>query len=950
MTKAWTINLRPRAKTPPRGERDIPLPSQESPPLPFLFRAGSSSTSENEFSFRTPLISVSPTPGPDQREYALSTVPSPRAVARSGDHTEDQLCDAAAQLGVNSNGGLSDFQDLSSALNESRLAQTPRTARPSLTPLPDQRDRSRGSTHRRSSSGLKRYNVADEEPPKDAFNSAEFQSALCLAKALAGELADVLSSSPLHREEESKMHELHRKAVALANFKPTSTRVVGFVGGAGAGKSSVLNSLLDEVDLVKSGSAGEACTCAATEFHYHESDTLSIQLQLFDEDELLKQQMQLLRSYRHFHLADLSEAEQDNFGELARLAGDTFSSLFQSQIPSQNTLLNEDEDCLKSIFRRLITELRPSISHTVMTGLTKEACSEKLRELTSAPASTGEPATRAAAWPYIENIKVFLNAQILKKGLILVDLPGLRDINSARRNITELYIRKCNEIFAVCPAARATDDETVQEIFRMAEHLENISIICTNSEAINAKECKKDWPGERADTINENLTAIDEHLYTIEELEEELESFIEEEHPLHENTRILSELNANILKAKKSEEACQFELQSFLIKCRNDDLVKGLRRKYRTDPSLADTNVFCVSNTLYQKKRQAKIEIAQAYINLSGIIDLRRHCVSIVSANQHREASGFMKTDIPKLLAAIDLWVQSGEDTWDGELRAAVKTALDDVEARLESALDRQAPFRNISQVLCQIFEAEVYETTYSAFCRQYGNYTTNAVGHHDWNGEANGQMARHMKSPWQTLVSRAQAEEARITEFHTSSTNYVAGKLENHTISSLAAMAPLRHALYLEQDLLLDAVQNAFESVSLQLRQLRTDAFSSLRTSYIGLAMESSYDACNHESGTGSHGRRKAIITGAFGNEDLFDGIMKKLRTEFKELAKTAQNDVTAAVQSYLSEIRNTLNLLRDENTANESQRDVAFHRRVSNALKASQETLRDVARRIEG
>ncbi|KAM3437119.1 hypothetical protein MY4824_004020 [Beauveria thailandica] len=40
--------------------------------------------------------------------------------------------------------------------------------------------------------------------------------------------------------------------------------------------------------------------------------------------------------------------------------------------------------------------------------------------------------------------------------------------------------------------------------------------------------------------------------------------------------------------------------------------------------------------------------------------------------------------------------------------------------------------------------------------------------------------------------------------------------------------------------------------------------------------------------------------------------GIMKKLRTEFKELAETAQNDVTAAEQSYLSEISNTLNLLR--------------------------------------
>lgn len=44
-----------------------------------------------------------------------------------------------------------------------------------------------------------------------------------------------------------------------------------------------------------------------------------------------------------------------------------------------------------------------------------------------------------------------------------------------------------------------------------------------------------------------------------------------------------------------------------------------------------------------------------------------------------------MKTEMPKLLAAIDLWVQSGEDTWDGELRAAVRSALDDVETQLES-------------------------------------------------------------------------------------------------------------------------------------------------------------------------------------------------------------------------------------------------------------------------
>lgn len=55
-------------------------------------------------------------------------------------------------------------------------------------------------------------------------------------------------------------------------------------------------------------------------------------------------------------------------------------------------------------------------------------------------------------------------------------------MNSARRNITELYVRGCDEIFAVSHIGRAVDDEGVQGIFKMAENLEKISIICTKSD------------------------------------------------------------------------------------------------------------------------------------------------------------------------------------------------------------------------------------------------------------------------------------------------------------------------------------------------------------------------------------------------------------------------------------------------------------------------------------
>lgn len=79
---------------------------------------------------------------------------------------------------------------------------------------------------------------------------------------------------------------------------------------------------------------------------------------------------------------------------------------------------------------------------------------------------------------------MFLNAHILSRGLILVDLPGLRDLNSARRNITERYLLECNEIFAICNIGRATTDEGVQQVFDLADRarLSNVGIVCTRSD------------------------------------------------------------------------------------------------------------------------------------------------------------------------------------------------------------------------------------------------------------------------------------------------------------------------------------------------------------------------------------------------------------------------------------------------------------------------------------
>ena len=74
---------------------------------------------------------------------------------------------------------------------------------------------------------------------------------------------------------------------------------------------------------------------------------------------------------------------------------------------------------------------------------------------------------------------------------------------------------------------------------------------------------------------------------------------------------------------------------------------------------------------------------ALPFLNLSGILSVRRQCISIVGDSQHRIATGFMHDDIPALLGEIELWVQSGAGTMTAERRLAIRQLLDTLDERL---------------------------------------------------------------------------------------------------------------------------------------------------------------------------------------------------------------------------------------------------------------------------
>lgn len=77
------------------------------------------------------------------------------------------------------------------------------------------------------------------------------------------------------------------------------------------------------------------------------------------------------------------------------------------------------------------------------------------------------------------------------------------------------------------------------------------------------------------------------------------------------------------------------------------------------------------------------MERALPLLELSGIIAIRRHCMSIVSASQLRMATKYLLGDIPNLLSRLHLWVQSRAGSPDAEKSKRTRDALNAMEHRL---------------------------------------------------------------------------------------------------------------------------------------------------------------------------------------------------------------------------------------------------------------------------
>jgi hypothetical protein len=285
------------------------------------------------------------------------------------------------------------------------------------------------SRRRRSSSAIDKapYRVEDEQPPTAFSQMREVQQVFDKTRKISENIANVLSSSDLHQEPDSTIKNLYREALRLSKFELPSSRTVGLVGDSGVGKSSLINSLLDKEDLARSVSGdvsvfaptnitkqnnnGSACTCVATEYHYHERDDYAVEAEIFSMDDLKKQYEDMLRVYQQAQSppAEIQGDELANLRRRAKIAEDTFEASFEGRFKQRPGLLtlpvNQAVETMLQWASQLLPQHRADQTSRISEIYSDIAtCSVRIRELTSEVREM-ETLGPKIPWPFVRKLR-----------------------------------------------------------------------------------------------------------------------------------------------------------------------------------------------------------------------------------------------------------------------------------------------------------------------------------------------------------------------------------------------------------------------------------------------------------------------------------------------------------------------------------------------------------------
>ncbi|QMW25052.1 hypothetical protein G4B84_000297 [Aspergillus flavus NRRL3357] len=278
------------------------------------------------------------------------------------------------------------------------------------------------------------------------------------------------------------------------SISQTEKVIIGLNGSTGAGKSSLINAIVDEENIVATNCM-RASTAVATELLYNDGESRYKAQIEFIELRDWEQELRIL-------FEDLLDSHEDVIrGDLQK---NSDAAVALDKIKAVYPLL-EVKDILNTSVEALmehsnVSDLLGSVhvfeqnDPKVFSRMVKSYIDSRGRRGRSEKGP--EKGRDMKYWPLIRVVRIFLKAPALITGAVLVDLPGLHDTNAARVEVAKEYSKRCSAHWIITPINRAVDDKVARDLlgqsFKMQMQMDcsfnNITFVCTKTDHITVSE------------------------------------------------------------------------------------------------------------------------------------------------------------------------------------------------------------------------------------------------------------------------------------------------------------------------------------------------------------------------------------------------------------------------------------------------------------------------------
>ena len=374
---------------------------------------------------------------------------------------------------------------------------------------------------------------------------------------------------------------------------------VGVVGTTGTGKSSLLNAMIDEYNVLPT-SGTQACTAVVVKIqNNYKNDLYEADIEFLSTEEwnyelqLLKKDLTdkngKMKMKKKMNPSPESEAgiaylkitavygEFDSFEDLEKQTKVT------SHLGKRETIKSE-----------LASEFRNKVDGFIQTTTTK---------------------TGGQFWPIIKSVSIRIpRCGVCSSGITLVDLPGVGDANAARDKIAKEYIQNCSVILIATEISRACSSKTAKQLFdenfrrQLLMDGQNIAFVCTKNDVLTPTELIREFKLEdktdhlkkekndlniRVEKLNKEIDnlnidrskyedEIQKHTTEMEQLSPAMEASDGElKSELSRKIKELSQLAQDKQKKIESLKAEQNEVE--MEKIRTHKAMKLICAKYRTE-------------------------------------------------------------------------------------------------------------------------------------------------------------------------------------------------------------------------------------------------------------------------------------------------------------------------------------------------------------------------------